>query len=66
MKKTLKLETISFKNRRARFEGNIWLTVSPVINLDELKFGQPYTLDIVMDNMNRWYVDSFSVPEETK
>jgi hypothetical protein len=58
MTKTLTLKTISFKQRRAKFEGDVWLTLSPFISLDNLKFDQSYILDVVMDSNNLWYVNS--------
>lgn len=65
MTKTLRLETISFKTRRAKFEGDLWLTLSPFINLDSLKFGEPYNLSIVMDNKNLWYVEDMQPATES-
>ncbi len=60
MTKTLTLETVAFKLRRAKFSGNLWLTLSPFINLDDLKFGAEYAVDIQMDNNNLWFVDSMN------
>lgn len=64
MTKYLTLETISYKTKRAKFEGDLWLTLSPFINLDSLKFGKKYALDIVMDKNNLWYVDAMEIVKE--
>lgn len=63
MIKTLTLETISYKQRRAKFANDTWLTLSPMINMDGLKFGTDYELNIVMDNNNLWYVEDMKVKE---
>lgn len=61
MKKTLTLETISYRNKRAKFQNDLWLTLSPFINLQDLKFNHDYELDIQMDHNGLWYVDSMVV-----
>lgn len=66
MTRTLKLETISFKQRRAKFEGNLWLTLSPFINLDDLKFGSSYTIDLVLDKSNQWYIETMTPADKVK
>ncbi len=67
MTKTLTLETISYRTRRAKFEGDVWLTISPFVNLTDLKFGSPYKLDIVMDkNSNQWFVENMEPTEAVK
>jgi hypothetical protein len=68
MTKTLTLETISYKTKRIKFQGDMWLTVSPFVNLENLQFGKPYKIDVVMDkNSNQWFIDSMEpVVEVTK
>lgn len=67
MIKTLTLETISYKTRRAKFIGggnDLWLSISPFVSLDDLKFGKEYDVNVVMDkNSQQWFIDEMKVKE---
>lgn len=56
MQKKMTLETISFKQRRAKID-NAWYSLSPFINMDALKFNQSYEVIFEMDKSSgTWFV----------
>ncbi len=51
------LETISFKQRRVKFEGQ-WISVDPLLNLDPLVFGKKY--EATFDRFKEeWFISEF-------
>lgn len=63
MTKIMTLDTISYKTRRAKFNRDVWLTISPFIDLNNLQFGHKYDVTIVMDKSNQWYIEDMKVKE---
>lgn len=54
MQKKMVLSTISYPQRRIKLD-NGWHTVSPLIDLDNLKFGKSYDVTFELEKQ-QWYI----------
>jgi hypothetical protein len=62
MVKTGVLETISYKQKRVKFNGQ-WFTVDPFISLDNLKFGESYNAEFKQEKGLGLYIAGFTQTE---
>jgi hypothetical protein len=57
MRKTVTIETASFKNRRIKVGPNVWISVSPFIDLSGLEFGKSYDIEVTMDKSGQFFAE---------